>query len=204
MIKQINNLIIGFTLIALGLISCESEKKLTRQDMVKNSVEEYLKSKMNDPASYEFVDLKLIDSVSYLDNVNYRIEDFEGDIKYEMNMIAAIAPYEKELPKIWEESKKAQTEELKTEIERSEKIISEIERLKLELGEKVNDIASYTYLYSFRGNNKMGAKVLNEYILQTDPAPNFGILNLAENEDKVTLNPNDFPGYKEMITKYFN
>ena len=119
-------------------------------------------------------------------------------------MIAAIAPYEKELPKIWEESKKAQTEELKTEIERSEKIISEIERLKLELGEKVNDIASYTYLYSFRGNNKMGAKVLNEYILQTDPAPNFGILNLAENEDKVTLNPNDFPGYKEMITKYFN
>jgi len=50
----------------------------------------------------------------------------------------------------------------------------------------------------------MGAKVLNEYILQTDPAPDFKVLNLAEDRDKVIINPNDFPGYTEMIAKFIN
>jgi hypothetical protein len=75
----------------------------------------------------------------------------------------------------------------------------EIDLLADQLGEKANDVASYTYLYSFRGNNKLGAKVLNEYILQTNPAPDFKVLKLAENRDDMILNPNDFPGYREMI-----
>lgn len=204
MIKQTTNLIFGFSLIAFGLISCESEKILNRQDIVKANVEEYLKPKMNDPASYEYADLKLTDSVSYLDNINYRKEYFMQQIKNNMDLMAVIAPYEKEFPKIWDESKKGEIEKLKDEIEKSEKIISEITKLESELGDKVNDVASYTYLYSFRGTNKMGAKVLNEYILQTNPAPDYNVINLVEDRGKVVLNPNDFPGYKEMISKFIN
>lgn len=64
MIKQPTKLVLTIALTAIGIGSCESDKETTQQDIVKSNVEEYLKPKMDDPASYEFADLKLIDSVS--------------------------------------------------------------------------------------------------------------------------------------------
>nr|WP_288935857.1 hypothetical protein [uncultured Allomuricauda sp.] len=40
---------------------------------------------------------------------------------------------------------------------------------------------------------------VEEYILQTGPAPNFEILKLAENRGEVLLTPNSFPSYIEMV-----
>ncbi|TLP75694.1 hypothetical protein [Maribacter sp. ACAM166] len=196
MIKQTTNLFIGIAIVAFGLTSCQSDKEPTQQDIVKKNVEEYLKPKMNDPESYEFVELKLTDSVLYSDNVKYRKEYFEKDLKFEKGELKRQEKYKNEFPSMYSEEK---ISKLNAEIEKIEKILSEIDRLSTELGDKANNPASYTYYYSLRGNNKLGAKVLSEYILQTSPAPDFKVLNLADNKDQILLNPNEFPGYREMI-----
>ena len=196
MIKQTTILFVGIAIVAFGLTSCQSEKEPIQQDIVKKNVEEYLKPKMNDPESYEFAELKLTDSILYSDNVKYRKEYFEKNLKYDKDDLERQERYKTEIPSMYSEEK---VTELNSKIEKNEKILSEIERLSTELGDKANDVASYTYYYSFRGNNKLGAKVLNEYILQTNPSPDFKVLKLAEKRDQVLLNPNDFPGYREMI-----
>lgn len=192
MIKQL----LLIAIVAFGLISCQSDKEPTQQDIVKKNVEEYLKPKMNDPESYEFAELKLTDSILYSGNVQYRKEYFGRNLKSDKDDLERQERYKTEISSMYSEEK---VSELNAKIGKNEKILSEIDRLSTELGDKVNNVASYTYNYSFRGNNKLGAKVLNEYILQTNPAPDFKVLNLAKNRTQVLLNPNDFPGYREMI-----
>ena len=153
------------------LIGCKSapkektekaEKPLTIDEIVRNSAEEYLKDKLNDPESYEFVKLVLIDSVMYKDNIEYRRVRFKDD----------------------------------------EIVLAKIDSLVQVMNDKVDDVASFTYIFSFRAINAMGAKVLNEYYLQTGESPNYEVVNLAEGMDDIFLNPNDFPGYTEMIRKH--
>lgn len=191
------------TIVAL-LFSC-SEKQKSQDEIVKQNAEEYLKPLLNDPESYEFADLKLIDSVLYKDNIEYRKEDFNHNIDFEKKLLS-IKNNE------WAETQKAlygkidSTDIIESmmKIEKHKIILSKIDSLEIALGERKNDVASYTYTFSFRGNNKLGAKVLNQYIVQTEPSPNFKIINMTDDKDKVILNPNEFEGYKEMIEKYYN
>jgi len=181
-----------FAFIAIGLLSC-SEKQLTQDEIVKNNAEEYLKSVMNNPESYEFVKIELIDSVLFSDNIRYRKTTFSSELKSDQLYLELI-----EDPSMLKEK---EVQEIKTKILENERIISKIDSLETLLGERKNEVASYTYLFKFRGNNAFGAKVLNEYILQTNPAPDFKIINMTDDKDKIFLNPNDFPGYREMIKK---
>lgn len=177
----------------------KNSKKITQSEIVKKNIEEYLQTKMNDPESYEFVELRIMDSILYKHNVKYRKDYFQRKLDSSQNDLEQQLDYQKSLPSMYDEH---EVTKIRSEIEKDTNILSAIDSIEQGLGEKVNDVASYTYFFSFRGNNKLGVKVLNEYILQTDPAPIFGIKHLATDKDKVILNPNDFPGYKEMITKY--
>jgi hypothetical protein len=76
--------------------------------------------------------------------------------------------------------------------------IVEIEK---NLGDTVNTVASYTYYIKFRGNNALGAKVLNEFLVQTDGPEVTKVLNYTNDRDKLYLTPNGFPYYEEMILK---
>jgi len=78
-------------------------------------------------------------------------------------------------------------------------ILKGIDSIKVSLNDRLNDVASYTYSYTFRGNNKMGALVLNTYLIQTDPLAPFEVINIAENEDELFLIPNQFEGYLELV-----
>lgn len=178
-------------------ISC-GEKKPNRDKIVKLNVEEYLKSRMNDPESYEFVKLELIDSISFSNNIEYRKESFQRNLKYDKDDLERQKRYKIDIPSMYQEEK---IEELNEKIAKNEKILAKIDSLEADLGNRKNETASYTYIYSVRGNNKMGAKILNEYIVQTNPAPNFEIINMTDDKDKMYLNPNDFPGYREVISK---
>ena len=60
-----------FAFIAIGLTSC-SEKKTTQDDIVKKNAELYVKEKMNDPSSYEFVKLERMDSITFSDNIEFQ------------------------------------------------------------------------------------------------------------------------------------
>ncbi len=194
------SLTIAFVLLAfiiIGLISC-SVKQPTQDDIVKKNLEEYIKEKMNDPSSYEFVKLELKDSITYNDNIEYRKDDFRRNMEYDLNSLQRQETYKAEIPSMYDEK---EVEELKAKIEKNEKILSKIDSLATLLGDKKNEVASFTYLFSFRGNNALGVKILNEYVVQTNPAPDFKIINMTDDKNKIFLNPNDFPGYREMIKK---
>lgn len=196
--KTTSKIVIGlFALITLGLTSC-SEKKINREEIVTKNAEEYLKAKMNDPKSYEFVKLVLIDSVLYSDNIQFRKESFTKYLEDDKVEIKRKESYKIDLPSMYDEK---EIDELKAKIAKNEKILMKIDSLETKLGNKKNEVASYTYVFSFRGNNALGAKILNEYILQTNSSPDFKVINMTDDKDKVYLNPNDFPGYREMIEK---
>lgn len=199
--KLINQSIATIGIVIIGLTSC-MEKEPTRDEIVKRNVEEYLKPKMNDPESYEFVELRLTDSILYSDNIKFRKESFQQQIKYNSDLLEIIENYKTEFPKLWEDEKKEEAVNLIAEINKNKEIIFKIDLLESELGQKANNVASYTYFFKFRGKNKMGAKVLNEYILQTDHSPEFKVINLADDKGKVFVAPNGFPGYNEMMEKY--
>ena len=186
-----------FAFIAIGLTSC-AKKQPTQDDIVKKNAKTYVKEKMNDPSSYEFVKLELMDSITFNENIEYRKNYFSGNMEYDQSLLERQEGHKTEIPSIYNEK---DIEELKAKIEKNERILSKIDSLTTLLGDRKNEVASYTYIFSFRGNNALGAKILNEYVVQTDPAPDFKIINMTDDKDKIFLNPNDFPGYREMIKK---
>lgn len=185
-------------ILTIGLFSC-GEKKPTRDELVRIKAEEYVKSKMNDPATYEFVKLELKDSVLYSANIDYRKEYFNRNMGYDKESLERLKGYKNEIPSMYSKEKE---DELNDKIRKNEEILTAIDSLANELGSRKNEVASYTYLFSFRGNNALGAKILNEYVLQTNPAPDYEVINMTDDAKKIFLNPNDFPGYKEMILKF--
>jgi len=196
--KTTTKIAIGlFALVSIGLTSC-AEKEPKRDEIVQKNAEEYIKSKMNDPKSYEFVKIELVDSVLYSDNIEYRKENFKRDMEYDQSSLERLERYKTEIPSMYDEQ---EVQELNSKIEKNKRILTKIDSLASVLGVRKNEVASYTYIFSFRGNNALGAKILNEYAVQTDQAPEYKIINMTDEKDKMYLNPNDFPGYREMIEK---
>ena len=198
-IKMIISILV---LIALGFTSCSEKKSIkktpTQDEIIKKITEDYLKPKLNDTNSYEFVKIELIDSILYSDNIEYRKKLFNDYIKNDKEKIKREERYRIEFSSIYNDK---EIEELKDKIIKNKKILSKIDSLENKLGNKKSKVASYTYYFSFRGKNVFGAKVLNKYILQTTEAPDFEIINMTNNMDEIYFNPNDFPGYREMIEK---
>lgn len=69
--------------IAITLSACgsDSTSTLSRDEIVKQNAEAHLKAVMNDPTSYEFVSLKLVDSVLYKDNIHYRRHEHKLELE---------------------------------------------------------------------------------------------------------------------------
>lgn len=195
----IKTIILALTIITI-LTSCQ-EATLTRDEIVKRNVEEYLMERLNDPESYEFVELQNLDSVIFKANIEhiknrfqirmqYEQKQLEGQLEYKNDPILRRSLYREE----WENGHSL-------EIDRYKKLQLAIDSIEIALGDTVNHVASYTYYFSCRAKNAFGAKILSEYILQTTPAPEYEVLNLVNENDKVYLTPNAFPGYYEIMEK---
>lgn len=131
------------------------------EELVREKAEAFLKEKLGDPAGYAFISLSAIDTVTFIDNINY----------------------------------------LKNQQKGKPHIVAKIDSIAKDLGERVNDPAAYTYMILFRTNNGQGAEVQNERLLQVGPAPDYKVLNIAADYEGLSLYPNDFPGYKEMMVR---
>lgn len=199
-------------ILALSFLACANKEtkkqltelkiELTQQDIVRKNAEDYVKPKMNDPDSYEFAELLITDSVMYSDNIKNSKEWYQGILDFEKDQLA----YEKRMkihkskyPSIYSEEKVAK---YKANIMKYDNILAEIDSIELKLGEKVNEVASYRYIFTFRENNEFRARVIKEYIIQTKPSPGFEVLTLTDDEDQLLVSPNSFPGYIEMMEKY--
>ncbi|GAB2549852.1 hypothetical protein [Spirosoma aerophilum] len=194
-----NFILKGLILLAMLVAQTACQKKRNQIDIVRQNAETYIKPKLNDASSYEFVEITLLDSTSYRDNIKYRIDSFGEEIQSDKAELKRQEGYRRSFPTLYD---KNEVRELQGKITQNNKIIKEIKAIENQMGTHVNDIAAYKYLFKLRGTNAFAAKMLNEYILQTGPAPDYKVLNMTTDPDKVYLNPNEFPGYEPMIKKY--
>lgn len=170
--KKIILLICAITaLCSCGGSDNQNEKK------VREVVEAKLKTEMNDWSSYEFVSLEIADTIKYIDNINFRKKYFKERIKRE-----------KDSPINFSNS-----------IERDSLILIRIDSIQNLMGDKVNEDAAYLYNYKFRGKNKLGAVILEEYLIYI--SPNWEIIQMTNDRKNLYDNPGDFPGYVDLVKK---
>ena len=185
------------SLTLLFLASCSKDAP-NKDKIVKDNFEEHLKPKLNDPDSYEFIEINLIDSVSYEDNIQSLKKSINQDLNYDKKSLKKQKGYKEDKPFLYNEDDVA---ELKNKIDKNKILLSKIDSISSDLGSKKNEIASYTYIFKFRGNNAMGAKVINQYAIQTGTAPDYKLINIAEETNEMLLTPNNFPGYDEIMAE---
>jgi len=162
------------------IFSCQSNKSESKKDTAQSNIEKSIKPNLNNPESYEFVKLTLIDSTSYSDNIESRIEMFKTSLDRQKDLKES-------------ESVLYNSEDLKM----YDRYLISIDSIKKEMGTKGNDAAAYTYIFEMRSNNAFGAKVKQEFYVQTTPEQE--VLNVTEDKGGLYSTPNGFPGYDEMI-----
>lgn len=78
-------------------------------------------------------------------------------------------------------------------------ILIGIDSIQNAMGDKVNEDVAYLYKYKFRGKNKLGAVILDEYLIYI--SPNWEIIQMTNDPKKLYNNPGDFPGYVDLVKK---
>ncbi|MEO8933882.1 MAG: hypothetical protein ABI295_06200 [Xanthomarina sp.] len=204
--KPTKHLFAVLLLSTICFTSCKSEKELTfenpaetRDMIVQAKLEKNIKGKLQYPESYKLVELKLRDSVLYIDNINYYKNYYQQILMTDKSNLEKQELFKKQGSS---EYKEKALNELKTSISKNEKILVEIDRITTELGDKANLAASYTYNYMFKSKNVSGNDADYNYIVQTNHSPEYKLISIAEREDMIVSSPNDFPGYKEMINTF--
>ena len=203
----INSLLTGLFPITALLFGC-SESPPTKDDIVRANVEAKLKENMNDPASYEFVSLVLIDSITFGDNAKHRTDYWDDEVNSATREIEQGYKYRDSYAEMGVDPPTSYSPEalvkLEAKLERNREVRNKVNELADGLGSQSEQVASYTYTFKFRGNNALGAKVVNEYFVQTGPPPALEIINMVQEQGKLFLNPGDFPGYRDLVAKYLD
>jgi len=201
--KITKNLFSVFLLSMLCFASCKSEKDVfidepleTREQFVKTNVENSIMDKLHDPDSYQFVFLKLRDSVQYKDNLNVYRTFYQGLTDSDKKQLSEQETYKAEGSAKYVPTK---VRYLEDNIAKNEKVLSEIRKVYEELGDRVNETIYYKYLFTFRSMNTEDQEGLYNYFVKTEAKPNWKVLKVAETEDEIAIIPSDFPGYEAMM-----
>jgi len=183
-----------YLLALCALAACQ--KAPTQDDLVRKNAEALLLEKMNDPSSYEFVKLELRDSILIKDHVDFRRGTAELQVKYANEELEREQSYKERLPSMYDDAKVASAM-----VEQAEKqaFLAAINDLAESLGNRMNEVESYIYLMSFRANNAMGAKILNDYLIQVSAEEGFPVIHIGEKPEDLIFRPEGFPGYEKLI-----
>lgn len=164
-------------IISCFLLNGGCKKGNSTNDSMRAEVEAKIKPTMNDPDSYEFVGLALIDSTRYRENMNRLRDEHRDDLEY------------------------GSPSSSKADITRHKVYLAGIDSLNRVLGSRLDSVASYTYSFQFRAKNAFGAKVLTEHQLQTDQ--NRKIINIITKKGEHISGANGFPGKGQLDKRYF-
>jgi hypothetical protein len=149
-----------YFLLALALFYACAEK--TKEDKAKESIEKYLKVSMNDWDSYEFVDIGYLDSVFLVNNK--KISNIDFSYQYRQDSLMNAIELEMALEKNDQE-----------EVAYYKNILDSLVTNKFN-----KEFIGWETNFTFRGNNKLGAKVINTIKVQLDK--NFIIDNVESSE----------------------
>ena len=179
------------------IISC-TETTLTMVYSVQANAEAFIIEKLNDPDSYQFIKIELIDSVSYAGNLEKRKEMFSNYLSRSVEGLERMERYKVNFPDHYDDEEVHQLESNKLE---NEVVLSGLDSLATNMRSTINDVASYLFLNGFRSLNSFGATVLGEYLIQAGPSPDFEILTLTDNPKEQLVTPGGIPGYSKLLRK---
>jgi hypothetical protein len=189
-------------------VSCESEK--TKEDIIRKKIEEGILPNMNDPKSYEFVSIAIIDSSTYRENIDNKLMQLEAirdypliiDLKKDMiSLDEELYRLDKSHYKDLVEARQ-ELEDIKTEQKNFEMLVKEVDSLKLTL-ENLDKTAVYLIEFKMRGNNSFGAKILNTYYFQVGISPDYEIYGYVDELDGFSqLNFNSIPWIFDLMMKH--
>lgn len=149
--------------LAILMISCNSN-----ESKMKSGIKEYLDKNAKDPKSYEFVELKILDTVTIgeinkriVDNLTYDIAGAKEDIVFQNKLI-------NDYPSLPSDEQKAKIKESELEIAN---LTKELNANKKDFTNK--DVAGYVASHKFRIKNGFGALDLSEMYVEFDKDFNF-------------------------------
>jgi PBP1b-binding outer membrane lipoprotein LpoB len=152
--------------LAILMISCNSN-----ESKMKSGIKDYLDKNAKDPKSYEFIELKILDTVT-VGEINKRIVD---DLTYEIEMVKEDIVFQKKLisdfPSLPSDEEKSKINELELEMTN---LTKELNANKKDFTSK--DVVGYITRHKFRIKNGFGALDLSEMYVEFDK--NFKLLEM--------------------------
>lgn len=155
------------------MFSCSNESKM------KSEIKNYLDKNAKDPTSYEFVELKILDTVTIGDINKRTVEDLTYDIETNKKDIVFQNKLIKDYPSLPNDEQKAIIDSVQNVIAT---LTKEIDANKKDFTNK--EILGYVATHKFRIKNGFGALDLDEMwvefdkdfkLLKMDKSPNFDV-----------------------------
>ena len=158
---------ITFLFLIMFVLSCS--KKPTSDEIARRNIEEYLLPSLNDPESYEFVNMSPLDTIFVIESAKNSLTEYEKMLKEMKDYPDRIKKqedfadkfdkhkgYEKDAAEARANAKKFR--ELYAEVE------GKIAEKKSEItATKPDEISEINTKFKFRATNKMGGKILASY-----------------------------------------
>ncbi len=190
MLKNQLKFTLSFLLISCISFSCSKFPKSEIQE----AIEKVIIPQLDDPSSYEFASLQVLDTIRFCDNIQIDRDHFTSminsskkNIEYYKGRKGGIIDYEENLSNYTQ-------------------LLEAVNATEKQLGETANNIAAFYCEYKFRFNNSHGQPKLHTLYIQITPKPDFEILAIKENEQGKLLNaPGNYPGrndIEDQLKKY--
>lgn len=193
--------IVTTLLVFVYMASCnEKGRPLSRDEIVKRNLKEYVLPGLEHPDTYELLSLVIYDTVYYKDNIKQRKAMFKSNLNRSQQELGYYESHKNDFEADVLESRIARK---KGDISLYKNIISSIDSVETQMGDTKNEVASFTYLISYRYANNFGVKNKYEGMIQTGPEPDFKIINITNDTGKLFVIPNGFPGYDQIIYNAF-
>ena len=158
------------------LISCNSN-----ESKMKSGIKEYLEKNAKDPKSYEFVELKILDTVTIGELNEKKVEDNEYELKSENDNIIFQKKQISDFPSL---PRFENDSIIKASEEKIIRLKNELEINKKDLNNK--EIVGYLGTHKYRLKNGFGALDLSEMFVEFDK--DFNFLEMKKNPNYKVFN----------------
>jgi len=156
--------------LAILMISCN-----TNESKMKSGIKDYFKKNAKDPGSYEFVELKITDTITVGEIAQKFFTDNEEEIKKQNDDIEFQKKLIKDFPSL-------PSDEQKTKIKSNEEFIVELKNDMDKVKPFINnkEVALYNVEHSYRLKNGFGALDLYKHFFAFDKE--FKLIDMAKEE----------------------
>jgi hypothetical protein len=160
----------AITILGLGIlmVSCNSN-----ESKMKSGIKEYLEKNAKDPKSYEFVELKILDTVTIGELYKRKVENNELEMEVENDNIVFQNKLLNDFPSLPSDEGMASIKQSEEEII---KVTKQLELNKKNINNK--EIVGYVATHKYRLKNGFGALDLSEMFVEFDK--DFKFLEMNE------------------------